>query len=123
MNKNRMTPDEGETDRLLESRMTGTTPEFEARWIDLKRELRLNKHLHRRLFAWRGAWIGAVLGGAAAAVVLLFRSHVQPPPPSFSPTFVELYEMNDVLNRALPLVDAENRDELLNLPAKTAPQT
>lgn len=120
-------PTDEEIDRLLASRLRDTTPEFEARWRDLQRELRQAPPRRRSWFAWPSAWAGLAAAGAAAALLLALwpAAPVTPPrnAPEFSPAFAELFEMNEVLAHALPLIDPENRDALLHLPVNPPPHT
>jgi len=123
MNPNRM-PDDNETDRLLASRFNETTPEFEARWIALKRELRNGGQAKRTWFVWPGAWISVAAAGVVAIGILVAVQQYRPKDaPRFSPQFAELFEMNEILDSALPLIDPENRDAFLNLPSKPPSQT
>jgi hypothetical protein len=118
-------PDDGEIDRLLARGYRDTSSEFEARWVDLKRELRQATVSRTRLLpAWRlTGWLGAL--GAAAAVAFVVYSARPPAPapstPGLSPQLAELFAMNAVLDRALPLLDENNRTALLHLPASGQP--
>ncbi len=118
-------PDDGEIDRLLARCYHDTSSEFEARWVDLKRELRQAPVSRTRLLpAWRlTGWLGAL--GAAAAVAFVVYSARPPAPalatPGLSPQLVELFAMNAVLDRAQPLLDVDNRTALLHLPASGQP--
>ena len=120
---NRRPPTEEEIDRLLASRLADTTPEFEARFRDLQRELR--QATARRLpwwREWRVAGLGLALAGAAALVLLLRAPSGPGPHPGaaeFSPEFVQLLEADDLLSRAAPLLDAANRELLLKIPEET----
>lgn len=126
MNPNpRSTPSDDDLDRLLARHYRDTSPEFEARWVALKRELRQAPPARGRLLpAWRlTGWLGAV--GAAAAVAFVVYS-VRPPSPAtpiadLSPQLTELLAMDAVLGRALPLLDEENRAALLHLPSSGQP--
>lgn len=132
MNAPRRSPTEDELDQLLASRIQDTTPEFERRWVDLQRDLRLATAAapRGRRWSWTHGWGGALvaLGGLAAITLLLTRpapvpSRVVETTPPFSAAFVELMELNEVLDQALPLIDAENRDALLYLPVDPASQS
>lgn len=119
-------PSDEEIDRLLASRIRDTTPAFEARWRDLRRELRHAPPPRRWRLAWPSAWMGLAATAGLAVLLFLYRPADAPPPvpPSgFSPVFAELLEMEDILGRATPLLDPENRDALLYLPVKPTPQT
>jgi hypothetical protein len=118
-------PSEEEIDRLLASRLRDTTPAFEARWRDLRRELRNAPAPRRRWLTWPVWSTGLAAAGVTLAVLLVLRPWtpaVPPPTPAFSPVFAELLEMDDVLARATPLLDPENREVLLHLPAQPSPQ-
>ena len=119
------TPDDGQIDRLLARRYCDTTPEFEARWVALKRDLRQRPGRARLAFPWRFAgWLGVV--GAAAALVLVMHfdrpSMDTPEGMEPSPQLAELFAMDAVLGQAVPLLNEENRTVLLNLPATNQPQ-
>lgn len=118
-------PDAEETDRLLARRYRDTSPEFEARWVTLKRELRQAPAPRRwRWPAWTAlGWIGAL--GAVALLVLVAIQPRSPEPapagPELSPQLAELFAMEAALERAVPLLDEENRTALLHLPAVENP--
>lgn len=119
-------PREAEIDALLARRYRDTTPEFEARWVALKRELR-QAPPPRRL-AWFEGWTRwFALGGAVAAAVLSFNvwRHAPGDPgvAEVSPALAELFAMDAVLGRASALLDAENRDALMHLPANAQPRS
>ena len=108
-------------DRLLGSRFRDTTPEFEARWVAFKRDLRTASPRRKVVPPW-AAWLGLMSSGVAlAAILLAIHPWRQSPPPSdglaVSPALAELFAMDDALARATPLLDTENRDALLHLPA------
>jgi len=119
-------PSEGEIDTLLARRYRDTSPEFEARWVALKRELRSAPAGERA--GWFNAWWQwAALGSAAAAAALIFAVWSRP---GFdggrnrpSPVLAELFEMEFVLGRATALLDAESREALLHLPATSQPRS
>ncbi|MDD3178829.1 MAG: hypothetical protein PHQ04_00610 [Opitutaceae bacterium] len=115
----RIPPSEEDIDRLLASRFKDTTPEFERRWVDLKRQLRTAPP-SRPWFAWPrlAPWFGVAVAGAAAVWLLVLQRPAPPAVPTQpSPALAELFAMDEVLARAMPLLDAENRDALLHLPA------
>lgn len=118
-------PSDEEIDRLLASRYRDTTPEFEARWRDLRRDLR-RAPVRQPGFAWRGWPVVLAAGGVALVVVLALhpgRKTVPPPAVHFSPAFAELAEMDEILGAAAPLLDPENRAALLHLPVQPPPHT
>ena len=121
----RSTLSDGDLDRLLARRYRDTSPEFEARWVALKSELRQAPAARPRLFpAWRPTgWLGA-LGAAAAVAFVVYSTRPPAPVPSaaaMSPQLTELLAMDAVLGRALPLLDEENRTALLHLPTSGQP--
>lgn len=115
----RIPPSDEDIDRLLASRFKDTTPAFERRWTDLKRQLRTTPP-SRPWFAWLrlAPWFGVAVAGAAAVVLLLVLHRPATPILSDrpSPTLEELFAMDEVLVHATPLLNAENRDVLLHLP-------
>ncbi|MEI7553576.1 MAG: hypothetical protein WCL24_14740 [Verrucomicrobiota bacterium] len=120
-------PDDGELDRLLARRYRETSPEFEARWVALKRDLRQRPPARAwSLAPWRLAgWWGALGAAAAVALVIHFTSPLAPPSPvapAFSQNLADLLTMDTVLGRAEPLLDEDNRLALLNLPAAAQAQ-
>ena len=120
-------PDDGEIDRLLARHYRDTSPEFEARWVALKRDLRQMPPARvGRSAPWRLAgWWGALGAAAAVALVIHFTSPLAPPSPvapAFSQNLADLLTMDTVLGRAEPLLDEDNRLALLNLPAAAQAQ-
>lgn len=119
-------PTDDEIRLLLERGYADTTPEFEARWVALKRELRQTpprREWWNLAGPWRG-WLGA-LGAATAAVALMFFL-VRPgagtaPGPELTPQLRELLALDAALAPAQPLLDDEIRVALLHLP--TSPET
>lgn len=107
--------------RLLSRRYCDTSGAFEARWTELKRELR--QAPVRRRSDWRAAW-SLWLGVLGAAAVLVFVLQLRPlrdepgtAAPMLSPELAELFAMDAALSRAAPLLNEENRTVLLHLPA------
>ncbi len=110
------------TERQLRARLRSTTPEFEARFDELRRQL---AHEPRRqpqriwFYSWftvRPAWAGAAL---AACIVALFAYRSTPPKPlpkAEAAAYGELLALNDTLRTALPLTDPETLDAMLELP-------
>ena len=71
-------------------------------------------------------WAMAAAGVALAAVLVVYHPWSTPAPrpePRFSEDFAELFAMDDILGRATPLLDPENRDALLHLPANPSPSS
>jgi hypothetical protein len=122
-----LTPEDHELEQLLARRYRETSPEFEARWVDLKRVLRQTpKSPGWHFQPWRYAgWLGG-LGIAAAIVMVVQLSRPPSPHPSsattLTPQLAELFAMDAALSPALPLLDEENRTVLLHLPAAGQPQ-
>lgn len=108
-------------DALLARRYRDTTPEFEARWVALKRELRQTpvRPRHRPWFGWTG-WM--VAGAIAAVILLVSLTQRQPagPGPELSPALAELFAMDAALSPGSALLDPESRDALMHLPARPA---
>ena len=105
-----------EIDGLLARRYRDTTPEFEARWVALKRTLRLAPA--RRRWSWSRWTPWVALGTAAAAAVFAISLNLRTSPRISEPStaLAELFAMESVLSRGSVLLDAENRDALLHLP-------
>lgn len=112
-------PADDDLNRLLERGYRDTSPEFEARWVALKRELRQRPAPRPRWWtAWRLAGWLAIVGTAAVIAFMVFV--VRPPVPSapeLTPQLCELLAMDAALTRAQPLLDEEIRSALLHLPA------
>jgi len=120
------TPRDEEIDALLARRYRDTSPEFDARWVALKRELRAASRAPHQ--SWFHGWMRwPALGGAIAAAVFTVGVWRRVPPGEspgeVSPALAELFAMDAVLGRATVLLDAENRDALLHLPATTQPRS
>ncbi|MBI5766551.1 MAG: hypothetical protein HZA93_02065 [Verrucomicrobia bacterium] len=120
MNPNpKPSPRDEEIDAFLRRNYRDTTPEFEKRWVDLKRQLRSEPAV-RRPAPWLW-WLGALTVGATAVALLVTAPRRSPPltPDSGpSPALAELFAMDTVLSRGTALLDGENRDALLHLPTQ-----
>ena len=121
-NNQRSSPSDEDIDRLLARRYRDTSPEFEARWVALKRELRQAPVARARLFpAWRlTGWLGAAgaLGAAAAIAFVMYSARPSTSlSPELTPQVSELLALDETLGRALPLLDEETRTALLHLSA------
>ncbi len=119
-------PGDDEINALLARRYRDTSPEFEARWVNLKRDLRSAPR--RRDLTWFHGWARwFALSGAVAAVIVtvgVWRQRPSAPgPDEVSPALAELFAMEAVLGRATPLLEAENRDALLHLPVQAQPRS
>ena len=91
-------PSDHDAEALLRPRLRATTPEFERRWLDLKRELR-SAPAPRRNPRWHGwAWVVAPLAAGAAAASLA--------------AYEDLFRLDEALRSALPLSDSANLDDL-----------
>lgn len=116
---NHLPPDDPET--LLRSGLRDTTPDFERRWVDLKRELR-TRPAPRAAGGRRRWWWTAVPAATAAALVLallfLPRPAAGPAPAEFA-AYEELFRLDDELRSALPLAEDTLLDDLLAMPAPT----
>lgn len=111
-------PDDAELAALLARRYRDTTPEFEARWVELKREFRAVPVSRRPVwFAWLGA-----LTAAATLVFVLSQTRRPGPDVAIPPSMAELFTMDAVLSRGTALLSDENRDALLHLPLPSQPQ-
>jgi hypothetical protein len=126
---NPKTPRDEDIDALLARRYRDTSPAFEARWVALKRDLR-NAPVRRRWWSFSSwnSWV--MFSGVAAALVMVlafatWRREGSSPvaPVAISPALAELFAMEEVLGRATPLLDAENREALLHLPVQPQPRT
>ena len=122
-------PRDQDIDGLLARRYRDTSPQFEARWVELKRELR-NVPVRRHWWTWSGRNSWVMLSGVAAALVMVlvvatWRRETPLPVAAVevSPALAELFAMDAVLGRATALLDAENREALLHLPTQPQPRT
>jgi hypothetical protein len=114
----RTPPGDDETDCLLGRHYRETSPEFEARWVALKRDLRRQPAVRARWrpFApWTG-WLGVMGAAAAVALAVHFFRPASPSGRVPSPQLAELFAMDAVLHKAAPLLDEDNRSALLHLP-------
>lgn len=106
-------PDDPEP--LLRSGLRDTTPEFERRWVDLKRSLR---HEPVPRATDRRRWWWALLPAAAATAVWLFllapQQHLST---ADTDGYTELFSLDADLRAALPLTNPEAVDTLFILPA------
>lgn len=108
-------PADEDIDRLLARRLRDTTPEFEARWIELKRTLR-NAPPRRRSLPLP-LWSLLLAGGVAAAALLLVPDRRVPSTLETSPALAELWEMDATLVAGTILLDDDSRAELLHVAA------
>ncbi len=117
-------PNDDELDQLLERSYRDTTPEFEARCVALKSELRQEPAARPRWWAAGRltGWLGAL--GAAAVVAFVFFAirPPAPPAPELSPHLRELLALDAALARAQPLLNEETRAAVLNLPTAGQPR-
>ncbi len=117
-------PDAHDPEALLRSGLRDTTPEFERRWTDLKRDLR-REPAPRRGFARHWWWSLVPAGAAAAAVWLLVLTPDRPgrndgPSAAELAAYGELFALDDALRGALPLTDNEAVGDLLLIPTPNA---
>lgn len=114
-------------ERLLGARLRATTPEFEARFDALQRQLAETPQPRPWWRAWfdgRPArhvrWL-ALAGAAAAATVFVVTVTRQPeslPPLDQTSLFVEVVELDETLQTALPLMDPSTLEALLLIPVE-----
>lgn len=119
MNPSDPRPSDAELDQLLASRLKRTSPEFEQRWRELRGELAGSPA--PRAAGWRWLlWPGLAAAGAAAVAValVLFRPHPAPEIPALA-AYEELLALDSALTVAEPLLEPENREALLHLPANS----
>lgn len=110
-------PSDSELDRLLAGQPRRTSREFEQRWRELRAGF--SRRPPTVLERWRSWWMWPGLATAALAAALVVGSRVRTPAPGTNVVaFEELIALDNALARATPLLDAENRDALLNLPAQ-----
>ena len=114
-----MKPNADEHDSLARHLRTGlrdTTPEFEARFDALRRRL-AQAGPRRARFGLGRAWIGAGVGAAVAAAIVVFVMRPGSSPDFDSAAFGELVAMDEVLRQALVLANDDTREAVLFLPA------
>lgn len=110
-------PSDSDLDRLLASQPRRTTPEFEQRWRELRATFGHRPAPVRQL--WRNVWVWPGLAAAIAAAVLFVTLRVRAPATASDfVAFEKLIALDATLARAMPLLEAENRDALLHLPAQ-----
>lgn len=106
-------------EHLLKAQLKGTTPEFERRWTQLKRELRNTPQPRAPLFGISWAWwaIPSFLAMCLLGLIL-YSKHTKPEPfPADQiDTFVQLLELDDSLQGALPLTDPSLTDLIIDMP-------
>ena len=112
-------PSDPELDRLLGSKLRRTSPEFELRWRELRAELAgVRSPVRARWPRWL-LWPGLATATMAALVIMIVSRRAPAPEPSSQPvTYEDLIALDAALQPASPLLVAENRDALLNLPAQ-----
>ena len=112
-------PSDPEIDRLLGSKLRRTSPEFELRWRELRAKLAGTRSPARAGRPWWLLWPGLATAALAALVVAIMVRRATPPMPDGQRiTFEELIALDAALQSASPLLDGENRDALLHLPAQ-----
>lgn len=118
--EDRRPPTDAELDRLLGSRLRRTTPEFEQRWRLLRAELAGARPAAGpvRWPRWL-LWPGLTTAALAVLAILFVARRAPAPPPGAQPvSFEELIALDAALQPARALLEAENRDALLHLPAQ-----
>lgn len=106
-------PADDEINRLLGRQLRDTTPEFEARWVELKRALRHSPP--RRRWLLPPLWSLLFAGGVAVAALLLVIRLAVAPAPEPSPRLADLWVMDEALAHSTILLDEASRDELLHV--------
>ncbi|ACB74718.1 hypothetical protein [Opitutus terrae] len=109
-------PSDDEVDRLLRRRLKDTTPEFEARWIELKRALRATPRRRSSIWA-RPLWSVLLATSVAVAALLLIPRSPRPVATEASPKLAELWKMDQTLAGSTALLSSETRAELLHVDA------
>lgn len=117
--------DPNDPERLLRTRLRTTTPEFERRFDDLRRQLAQEPKPSEAMWPWT-SWVTqwrfiGVAAVMAAFVVGIISFQTTRHPPSSNVTFGELLALNDTLEGAIPLTDTETRTAVLLLPTSTTP--
>lgn len=107
-------PPPEDPESLLRSGLRDTTPEFERRWVDLRRALRQGAAPRT---AGRRRWWWSLLPAAVAvtAVWLLLLPPAPREPAADLGAYAELFSLDADLRAALPLTDLEAVDTLFNL--------
>lgn len=117
MNPSQNGPSDEDLERLLSSNVRRTRPEFEQRWRELRGTFTSPQPSRVR---WRWMLWPGLATGAALAVLLAFELRPSSPPASPGPvSFEELIALNDALAPAQPLLEAETREAVINLPARS----
>lgn len=104
---------------LLRFGLRDTTPDFERRWANLKRELR-KRPVPLAAADWRHWWWVALpaSGALVLALVLVTQTgHSPSPTPTELAAYEELFRLEDELQPALPLSERTLLDVLLAMPA------
>ncbi len=106
-------------EHLLKAQLKETTPEFERRWTNLKRELRTTQHdpspNSPKHWAWWALPSLFSVGLLGFIVYVNLGTH-QALPPDQVANFVQLLELEGDLRNALPLANAEVAETLLTMP-------
>lgn len=115
--------DPDDPEQLLRSGLRETTPEFEKRWADLKRELRQEPAQPHVFPGLRQFILLATASAMAVVALMLFIKQSRPAQPeniTITPTTIaaygELLDLDSTLRGAMPLTSTENLETLLNLP-------
>ena len=106
-------------ERLLKAGLKDTTPEFERRWTDLKRELRNTPQGDARLFSNQWAWWALpslISTGLLGFIIYINMGKPHSLPPNQIADFVQLLELEGKLREALPLTDPDLTDTILLIP-------
>lgn len=121
-------PDDPE--ELLRSGLRETTPEFEKRWSDLKRDLRKGSAPRHTFWGFRQFILFATASSVVVFALLLFIKQPRPAKPesitipaTTIAVYGELLDLNSTLSGAMPLTSTENLDALLNLSSSNRNQS
>jgi hypothetical protein len=102
-----------EIDRLLAGPLPETTPEFEARWLDLKRQWRAVPVRPPRWRKWP-AWTFLALPAAAVVILAFVLEHRRATPSVAAADFELLLSLDEKLSPATPLLDRDTRSALMH---------
>jgi hypothetical protein len=117
-NPSPLPPSDSELDRLLAGRLRRTSPEFEQRWRALRQELAGGASPRRLRWPRWLVWPGLALAAAGVFGLVVLRSPTASGSRRPPVTFEELIAFEASLARASVLLEPENRDALLHLPAQ-----
>lgn len=114
--ENKRPPSDDEIDQVLAARVRRTSPEFEMRWRELRAGFTAQPRPRRPFWASWLLWPGLAATVGAAALIIVLQRSPGPTQMTVPITFEELIALDNALQPAKPLLDAESRDALLHLP-------